>query len=83
MGKRLLRYEHDSLFDLVALYFYFGAKLTIFSFLLQIFVSMVRARRRQYLEKITKQELMKLDSRINSGEVLEAAMNLDFSKSKL
>ena len=44
---------------------------------------MVRARRQQYLEKITKQELIKLDSRINSGEVLEAAMNLDFSRSKL
>lgn len=49
----------------------------------KIFVDMVRSRRRQYYEQITKNELVELDSRISSGEVLEAAMSLDFSRSKL
>lgn len=49
----------------------------------KIFVDMVRSRRRQYYEQVTKNELVRLDSRIDSGEVLEAAMSLDFSRSKL
>ena len=44
---------------------------------------MIRGRRRDHLAAVCKEELIKLDERINSGEVLEAVMELNIAKSKL
>jgi peroxisomal 3,2-trans-enoyl-CoA isomerase len=51
----------------------------------EIFVSMIRgrAKRREELEVICKDELKRLDERLRSGDVLEAAMQLDMSRSKM
>lgn len=49
----------------------------------KIFISMVRSRRRKVLEEICKEELVKLDERLESGDVLEAAMQLASQRSKL
>lgn len=48
-----------------------------------IFVSMVRGRkdRREMLEKVCREELARLDERLVSGDVLEAAMQLNMSSS--
>lgn len=48
----------------------------------EIFVSMIRARRQKDLEALCKEELIKLDERIESGDILEAAMQLKFGVSK-
>lgn len=50
-----------------------------------IFVSMIRnrAERRERMETICREELVELDERLKSGDVLEAAMQLNLSKSKL
>jgi len=42
-----------------------------------------RRKRREYLTNICKEELIKLDQRIESGEVLDAVMKLNMSRSKL
>ena len=44
---------------------------------------MVRGQRRDYLASRVKEELVALDRRIESGEVLEAVMELNIAKSKL
>ena len=50
-----------------------------------IYVGMIRgrAKRRAQLETVCKEELTRLDGRLRSGEVLDAAMQLDFSRSKM
>ncbi len=48
----------------------------------KIFVKMIRGRRerRREFEILCKEELSQLDKRLRSGEVLEAALNLNLSK---
>ena len=48
----------------------------------KIFVSMIRSRRRNEMEKVCKEELLKLDERVASGETLEASMQLNFGSSR-
>jgi peroxisomal 3,2-trans-enoyl-CoA isomerase len=51
----------------------------------RIFVEMIRGRvsRQQYLENICKEELSRLDERVENGEVLEAVLELSVVRSKL
>lgn len=51
----------------------------------KIFVEMIRCRsqRREHLTAVCKEELLKLDQRVESGEVLEAVLELSLAKSKL
>jgi peroxisomal 3,2-trans-enoyl-CoA isomerase len=53
----------------------------------QVFASMMRGRRKSRLQRICREELIALDQRFDSGECLEAAMQLQISstiaKSKL
>jgi len=46
----------------------------------KIFVSMIRARRRKRYEKLCKEEIQKMDERLNSGDVIEAAMAMSLRK---
>eukprot|EP00814_Leptocylindrus_danicus_P004306 CAMPEP_0116012054 /NCGR_PEP_ID=MMETSP0321-20121206/4910_1 /TAXON_ID=163516 /ORGANISM="Leptocylindrus danicus var. danicus, Strain B650" /LENGTH=278 /DNA_ID=CAMNT_0003481355 /DNA_START=51 /DNA_END=887 /DNA_ORIENTATION=+ len=48
-----------------------------------IFISLMRRRRQKYLEGVCKEELVKLDERFDRGDCLEAALKLNFGKSKL
>ena len=49
----------------------------------QIFVDLLRGKRRERLTKVCKEELLKLDERFDRGDCSEAAMQLNFGKSKL
>ena len=48
-----------------------------------IFVRLIRSRRRERLEKVCNEELCILDERFKRGDVLSAALELSFGKSKL
>ena len=50
--------------------------------LLQVFASAVRGRRRSRLQQICREELLLLDRRFDSGECLEAAMQLQIGSSQ-
>ncbi len=49
----------------------------------KIFVEMIRGKRRYHLAAVCKEELLRLDQRIESGEVLEAVLELSIARNKL
>ena len=49
----------------------------------KIFVEMIRGKRREQLAAVCKEELLRLDQRIESGEVLEAVLELSIARNKL
>lgn len=52
---------------------------------MKIFVEMIRNRqtRREHLTAVCKEELQRLDERVDNGEVLEAVLELSMTRSKL
>ena len=81
MGIHLskLVFTHMKIFLLILTALFCPSSLT------QIFVEMVRgqSRRHEHLTAVCKEELLKLDQRVESGEVLEAVLELSLAKSKL